>query len=73
MIDEQKVYEEFEEALLIALETYVPGKVLSHEALTIFIEDRVWESTLKYNRMINITRQKFFENLYKETTLDEYT
>ena len=73
MIDEQKVYEEFEEALLIALETYVPGKVLSYEALTIFIEDRVWESTLKYNRMINITRQKFFENLYKETTLDEYT
>lgn len=73
MIDEEKVYKEFEDALLLALATYVPGKVLSYEALTIFIEDKVWESTVKYNRMINITRQKFFENLYKETTLDEYT
>lgn len=73
MIDEEQVYKDFEKALLEALAIYVPGQNLSYQAITIFIEDKVWESTIKYNRMINITKEKFFENLYKETPLDEYT
>ena len=72
MIDEEQVYEDFEKALIEALSVYKANEYISYEALTIFIEDRVWESTIKYNRMINVTRQKFFENLYRDTPLDEY-
>lgn len=73
MIDEEKIYKEFEKALIEALAIYKTGEKISSNAITIFIEDKVWESTLKYNRMINITREKFFENLYKNTPIDEYT
>ena len=72
MIDEEQVYKEFEEALLEALAVYKANEYISYEAITVFIEDRVWESTIKYNRMINVTRQKFFESLYRDTPLDEY-
>lgn len=72
MIDEQEVYKEFEKALLEALEVY-QGTNVSYEALNIFIEDRVWECLVKYNRMQLTTKEKFFENLYKRTSVDEYT
>ena len=73
MIDEELVYKEFEKALLEALAIYKENEYISYDAITIFIEDRVWDSTIKYNRMMNLTKEKFFENLYKNTTLDEYT
>lgn len=73
MINEEQVLKDFEEALNEALALYQPGQNISYQALTVFIEDKVWESTIKYNRMINVTREKFFENLYKQTTIDEYT
>ena len=73
MIDEELVYKEFEEALLEALAIYETTDYVSYEAISRFIEDRVWESTLKYNRMVNITREKFFESLYNNTSIDEYT
>ena len=73
MINEEQVYKEFEKALIEALAIYKPGVNVSYQSLTTFIEDKVWESTLKYNRMVNLTKEKFFENLYKETPLDEYT
>ncbi len=72
MIDEQEIYEEFEKALLEALAVYKENQYISYEAITIFIEDKVWESTIKYNRMINVTKEKFFEALYNDTPLDEY-
>ena len=72
MIDEDKVYEEFEKALIEALAIYKANEYISYEAISLFIEDRVWESTVKYNRMINVTRQKFFESLYRNTPFDEY-
>ena len=72
MIDEEQVYKEFEKALLEALEVY-QGTSVSYEALNIFIEDRVWECLVKYNRMELTTKEKFFENLYKRTSVDEYT
>ena len=73
MIDEQQVYKEFEKALIEALEIYKNTDYVSYEAISIFIEDKVWESTIKYNRMINVTKEKFFESLYNNTSLDEYT
>lgn len=72
MIDEEKVYKEFEEALLEALAVYKEKEYVSYEAISIFIENKVWESTIKYNRMINITKEKFFESLYNDVPLDEY-
>lgn len=73
MIDEEKVYKEFELALTEALNSYEPGEYVSYEAISVFIEDKVWESTIKYNRMINVTKEKFFESLYNDTSVDEYT
>lgn len=72
MIDEEQVYKEFENALLEALAVYKQTDYVSYEAISVFIEDRVWESTIKYNRMINVTREKFFESLYRDTPIDEY-
>ena len=72
MIDEEQVYKEFEEALVEALAIYKGTQYVSYEVITGFIEDKVWESTIKYNRMINVTKEKFFESLYKNVPLDEY-
>ena len=72
MIDEEQIYKEFEEALLEALLVYKENEYISYEAISIFIEDRVWQSTIKYNRMINVTKEKFFESLYNDIPLDEY-
>lgn len=71
MIDEE-IYQEFEKALLEALSVYRNREYVSFETISEFIEDRVWESTIKYNRMQNVTKEKFFENLYRNTTVDEY-
>ena len=72
MIDEQEVYKEFEKALEEALAIYKGSQYISYEAISIFIEERVWESTIKYQRMINVTKEKFFESLYNDVPLDEY-
>lgn len=73
MINEEEVLKEFEKALIEAIAIYKETDYISYEAISIFIEDRVWESTIKYNRMMNVTKEKFFENLYKNTSIDEYT
>ena len=72
-IDEEKVYEEFEKALEEAIGVYKSVENISYPQLNIFIEDKVWESMIKYNRMELTTKEKFFENLYKGTSVDEYT
>ena len=72
-IDEEKVYEEFEKALEEAIGIYQSVENISYPQLNIFIEERVWESIIKYNRMELTTKEKFFENLYKGTSVDEYT
>lgn len=72
-IDEEKVYEEFEKALAEAIAIYKDVKNISYPQLNIFIENRVWDATLKYDRMERVTKEKFFESLYKRTTIDEYT
>ena len=72
MIDEEQVYKEFEEALIEALEIYGQVEDINYSAINIFIEDKVWESLEKYNRMELTTKEKFFESLYKRTSVDEY-
>ena len=71
-IDEEKVYEEFEKALVEAIGIYESVKNISYPQLNIFIEDKVWDTLIKYNRMQITTKEKFFENLYKQTNVDEY-
>lgn len=72
MIDEEQVYKEFEKALEEALQNY-QGTNVTYEQLNIFIEDKVWNSLVKYNRMQLTTKEKFFKSLYERTTVDEYT
>lgn len=72
-IDEEKVYEEFNKALVEAIGIYKEVKNISYPQLNIFIEDKVWESLIKYNRMEIKTKEKFFESLYNRTSVDEYT
>lgn len=71
-IDEQQVYEEFNLALAEAIGIYESVKNISYPQLSIFIEDKVWDSLIKYNRMTIKTKEKFFESLYKKTDVDEY-
>lgn len=71
-IDEIKTYEEFEQLMLKTLEIYQFTKDKSYLPLNIFIQDKVWDSTLKYNRMMIKTKEKFFENLYELTSVEEY-
>lgn len=72
-IDEQEVQEEFEKALVEAIGIYEATKNITYKQLNIFVQDKVWESLMKYNRMQLTTKEKFFENLYKQTSVDEYT
>lgn len=72
-IDENKVYEEFERALAEAIAIYGSVENIDYPQLNIFIEDKVWDSLVKYTRMELTTKEKFFENLYKQTPVEEYT
>lgn len=72
-IDEQQVYDEYEKALVEAIGIYESVKNVSYPQLSVFIEDKVWASLVKYERMQLTTKEKFFENLYKNTSVDEYT
>ena len=69
-INEEEVYKEFEEELLKAIAIYETGKKIPQ--LDIFIADRVWNSLEKYTRMELKTKEKFFEELQKQTPVSEY-
>ena len=71
-INEQEVYEEFNKLLEETLETYALVENTNYPTLNIFIEDRVWDSTVKYHRMMMVTKQKFFECLDKKISVEEY-
>ena len=72
-MNEKEVFDEFEKALIEAIAIYKDVKNISYPQLNIFIEERVWDSVIKYDRMERVTKEKFFENLYKNTSIDEYT
>ena len=73
MIDEEQIYKEFERDLIKALSIYELIKDKKYPALDIFIKDRVWESLVKYNRMEQTTKEKFFESLYNNVSVEEYS
>ena len=62
-IDEQEVQEEFEKALVEAIGIYEATKNISYEQFNVFIQDKVWQSLMKYERMQLTTKEKFFEDL----------
>ena len=72
MINEEEIYNEFEKALVEAISIYEVIGNKNYPAINIFIRDKVWESLVKYNRMEQTTKEKFFENLYKGTPTSEY-
>lgn len=72
-IDEKQVQEEFDQMLAEAIAIYTAVKNVSYPAINIFIGDVVWETNIKYNRMIIKTKEKFFENLYEKNSVEEYS
>jgi hypothetical protein len=42
------------------------------KALDIFIEDKVWEMNVKYVRMMRKTKEKFFEYLQENRSIEDY-
>ena len=71
-IDEEKVQEEFDKLIEETLAIYEAIKNVNYPALEIFVEDRVWDSTLKYERMMITTKEKFFEALNNRISVEEY-
>lgn len=71
-INEEEVKKEFEEELLKAIAIYEAVENKKFPQLDIFIADRVWNSLEKYTRMELTTKEKFFENLQKQTPVSEY-
>ena len=39
----------------------------------IFIENKVWESKLKYHRMMLTTKEKFFQDLKDKKSVEQYS
>lgn len=72
-ISEQEIYEEFEKSLVEAIGIYEATKNIKFPPLNIFIENKVWNSLERYERMEIATKEKFFENLYNKTSLEEYS
>ena len=73
MIDEAEVYKEFESLVEEAVSIYGVVENIRYPALEVFIGDKVWDSTLKYHRMMMTTKQKFFESLYNQIPVEEYS
>ena len=71
-LDENEVYVNFEKELKKALETYEQIKDIEYKQLDMFIGENVWQNNLKYNRMLLTTKEKFFEDLQKGVTPEEY-
>ena len=71
-IDEEKVQEEFNKLIEETLALYEAIKNVNYPSLEIFVEDRVWDSTLKYERMMITTKEKFFEALNNRISVEEY-
>lgn len=71
-IDEEQVYAEFNKLLIDTWNEYQEIKNIKYPQMEIFIDDKVWDNTVKYDRMIRITKQKFFECLQNNVPLNEY-
>lgn len=75
MLDEEEVLKEFNTLLEEKIAEYTAkyGKPpINDRPIDIFIGDKVWDSEIKYHRMMMITKQKFFEYLYEGKSIEAY-
>lgn len=75
MIDEKEVLEEFKKLLEDQTQEYISKYGTPPEQETppnIFIKENVWDSELRYHRMMMTTKQKFFEYLSNGEPLEKY-
>lgn len=75
MIDEEEVLKEFNKLLETKIEEYIKkfGKLPSTESLpNIFIQENVWDSEIRYHRMMMVTKQKFFSYLSNGESIEKY-
>lgn len=74
MLDEEEVLEEFNKLLDEKIEEYTSkyGKPKLTTPPNIFIQENVWDSEIRYHRMMMITKQKFFEALQKGESKEVY-
>lgn len=75
MLDEQEVLEEFNKLLNEKIEEYTSKYGKPKDMGTppnIFIQENVWDSEIRYHRMMMITKQKFFEALQNGDSIETY-
>ena len=72
-INEEEVYREFLEDLEKALENVEEADFQALPPIPKFIEENVWDMTVRYQRMMMITKEKFFEYQADRISTEEYT
>lgn len=72
MIDEQQVYQDFYNDLTKAIEGLDEADALPLPSIPEFIDENVWDMTMKYQRMMMTTKEKFFEYLNNKIPVSEY-
>ena len=75
MLDEEEVLKEFNTLLEEKIAEYTAkygSPPINDRPIDIFIGDKVWDSEIKYHRMMMITKQKFFEYLYEGKSIEAY-
>jgi hypothetical protein len=75
MLDEEEVLKEFNKLLNEKIDEYTSKygtPDLNKTPPNIFIKDKVWDSEVKYHRMMMITKQKFFEALKNGESIEKY-
>lgn len=71
-MNEEKVYQDFLDNLIDMLETMDVADIQKLPNIPEFIANNVWDSLIKYQRMMMITKEKFFEYLNEKRPLEEY-
>lgn len=72
MIDEEEVYQQFYNDLVMAIEGLDEADIPSLPSIPEFIDDNVWDMTMKYQRMMMTTKEKFFDYLKNKVPPEEY-
>lgn len=71
-MNEEKVYQDFYDDLINLLEDMDVADIQRLPSIPEFISDKVWDSLIKYQRMMMVTKEKFFEYLNDKRPLEEY-
>lgn len=74
MLDEEEVLKEFDKLLNEKIDEYTSkyGKPNLTTPPNIFIQENVWDSEIRYHRMMQTTKQKFFEAMLKGESVKAY-